>query len=415
MLTPSRSSMDIIKRSDLGHRERFVLRLGYALHRHGASSQNLEDALGQVSSQLDVRAEILSTPTSMMVAFGEPGSQRITLQRVEPGGVNLGRLCELSEVAGEVARGECSIEQGLTHIEAIIEHGLTWSIPAVLMASTLASGCVARFFGASWLEMIFSALLGLLVGVMGLFAPRSVLATRLYEPLAAMCVAFLSVWVGSIWGVRVSLLMVSGLIVLVPGFTLTVAIKELATRHLVSGAARTFSAFLTFFVLGFGVFLGQRVASALFEPSILAPAVGVNSWVTELVALLIVPVALSVLFQARKRDLVAICAVGVIAYVSAKFGREMLGPELGAFLGALSVGCCGNFLSRWGDRPATAMQIPGVIMLVPGSVGFASVTAMIAQDVFTGVQVGFGMLMLATAIVAGLLCADAVIASKKVF
>ncbi len=402
------------------HCKQFILLLGEALHCYGASSQSLEDALVQLAKTLSIHVEVLSTPTSMIVAFERGGgAQDVMLLRVEPGGVDLSRLCQLNEVAGEVTRGDVSLEQGVEKIDDILGAQPEWGAVHLVLASVLSSLCVARFLSATWYEVLCCAVLGGVVGGLGLWMPRSVVTARLYEPVAALLVGFVSALLAAFFSMEVSILLVSALIVLVPGFTLTIAIKELATRNLVSGASRSFGAFLIFLELGFGVFVGQKLAAALGEVwsghlGVLERVVISSSW-TELIALVLAPVALSVLFQARKQDLFAMCVSGVIAYVGSKFGRQMLGAEVGAFLGALGVGCCGNLLARMGDRPATALQIPGVIMLVPGSVGFVSVTALLEQDVTRGVQVGFGMMMIAISIVAGLLVADALISSRKVF
>ena len=52
----------------------------------------------------------------------------------------------------------------------------------------------------------------------------------------------------------------AGLIVLIPGFMLTIAIRELSTRHLASGTARLVGAGITFLGIIFGVALGNRLA-----------------------------------------------------------------------------------------------------------------------------------------------------------
>jgi uncharacterized membrane protein YjjB (DUF3815 family) len=51
-----------------------------------------------------------------------------------------------------------------------------------------------------------------------------------------------------------------GLIVLLPGLTLSAAMSELNAQHLVSGTARLTGAIMRFLVLMFGVALGSRVA-----------------------------------------------------------------------------------------------------------------------------------------------------------
>ena len=56
-----------------------------------------------------------------------------------------------------------------------------------------------------------------------------------------------------------------GLVVLLPGLTLTTALSELATRHLASGAARLSGAFITFLSIVFGVAFGNLFLGVPFH------------------------------------------------------------------------------------------------------------------------------------------------------
>ena len=90
-----------------------------------------------------------------------------------------------------------------------------------------------------------------------------------------------------------------------------------------------------------------------------------------------------------------------------------MGPVIGAFIGAIGVALLSNFFARYTNRPATILLVPGTILLVPGSVGLRSITSLIGHDVLGGVETGFTMLMVATAIVAGLLVVDAILPAKR--
>jgi uncharacterized membrane protein YjjB (DUF3815 family) len=52
------------------------------------------------------------------------------------------------------------------------------------------------------------------------------------------------------------------------------------------------------------------------------------------------------------------------------------------------------------------VTIPGVLVLVPGSVGYRSLLDLVDRDVTTSIETGFVMILTAAAIVFGLLLAD---------
>ena len=72
-------------------------------------------------------------------------------------------------------------------------------------------------------------------------------------------------------------------------------------------------------------------------------------------------------------------------------GHAWLGAEGGACLGALAVGVAANGFARLFNRPAALMEVPGIMVLVPGSVGLRSLTALLSHDVMAGIEVGVEM------------------------
>ena len=205
----------------------------------------------------------------------------------------------------------------------------------------------------------------------------------------------------------------SGLIVLVPGLTLTTAMTELATGHLVSGGARLAGALLTFLTIGFGVALGSRLGALSF-PAMVAPQAQapLPLW-TEGAALLVAALAFVVLFRAAPRDGGWVLAAATVAYLGARSGAAALGPELGALFGALVLGVCSNLHARCLQRPAALTQVPGLMLLVPGSLGFRSVAALVEHDTLSGVQTAFTMVLVAIALVTGLLLANVLVPTRK--
>ena len=84
-----------------------------------------------------------------------------------------------------------------------------------------------------------------------------------------------------------------------------------------------------------------------------------------------------------------------------------LGSALGAFVGAVAIGLVAHLNARLRSRPVWLVTIPGVLVLVPGSVGYRSLLDLVNRDVTTSIETGFVMVLTAAGIVFGLLLADA--------
>jgi uncharacterized membrane protein YjjB (DUF3815 family) len=66
------------------------------------------------------------------------------------------------------------------------------------------------------------------------------------------------------------------------------------------------------------------------------------------------------------------------------------------------------------QRPAQVVLVPAVLLLVPGSLGFRGMNAMLARDTVSGVDTMFAMFISATALVGGLLLANAIVSPRRV-
>ncbi len=104
---------------------------------------------------------------------------------------------------------------------------------------------------------------------------------------------------------------------------------------------------------------------------------------------------------------------GATAYATARLSQPVVGPELSAFLGALLVAIGANVYARTTRRPAAVPLVPGIMLLVPGSVGFRSVTELLAQDVVSGMETAFTMTLVAVALVTGLLLANVIVPPRR--
>ncbi len=391
----------------------FLVRLGELLHAHGTPAMRLEEALVQCASRLGIEGQFLSTPTSLLLGFGSGSAQRTHLTRVEPGDVDLGKLVDLDEVIELVMSGELGPDDGLARLTLIDEAPRRYPRWVLPFAFALAASTAARFFGGGAGEIVVSIAVGLLIGMQAIWVGGRRRAALVFEAVAALSASALAIAAAWAWPpLSDRIVTLSGLIVLVPGLTLTVAMNELASRHLVAGTARLAWGASLFLSIGIGVALGRSLQRILPVLEVQGSPVGLSAW-TLWLALALAPLAFGVLFRARKRDLPWVLLAGWLGFVGARVGSNWLGPELGALAGALLVGLAGNLYARHFRHPASVMQVPGIMLLVPGSIGFESLDSFLARDVLTGMEAAFRMTLVAGAIVGGLLFANALLPPRR--
>lgn len=389
----------------------FTLKLGQALHQYGFPAQRIEEMMTLVIDRLGGEGRFYATPTGIFASFGAVREQRTSLVRVPPGDVDLEKAVLLDELTTEVIRGDIRPEEGASRVERILAMPNRYGPVLTILSFAVASASTARNFGGGFGEMGAATLIGLAIGALAI-ASRS-WRVPIFEPLAAVVASALALVAAAlVFPISVPITVIAGLIVLLPGLTITTAMRELATRNLVSGTARMMGALLLLFEMGFGAAIGGQLYRLLPPAPLNQPPVGLPEW-TQMVAVLAAAFAFTVLFRARPRDtgwVVLACAVG---FFGGRAGAWLLGPESGAFVGALAAGAAANLYARYLRRPAAVLLVPALILLVPGSVGFVSFTHFIGHDVISGVETAFRMMFVAVALATGLLASNVVVPPRR--
>ncbi len=392
----------------------FVLHLARALHNAGFTAHRLEATLSDVSRKLGLEAQFFSTPTSIMAAFGPPDAQRTHLIRAEPGSTNLSHLSGLDRIARDVMYGTLGPVDGSRRIDALLGEPPRWSTAQVLLAFVLVSVAVASFLHVGGVDLVGAALLGLVSGTIISRSHGHSEWLDIEEPLSAFAVATIAQLFAAVTDSGAGYAMtVAGLVVLLPGMTFTTGLIELSTRHLASGTARLSGALVTFLGLGFGVALGTKLGTYLGDWLVLHHVVlhlanPALPWWVEGLGVVIAPLCFTVLLQANGKEAPWIVLAAAVAYLTSRFAGRALGEELGAFLGALMVSAGSTFIARRRDTTPIVTIVPGLLILVPGSIGLRSVTSFSQQKVVTGVETAFKVALIGVSLAAGVLAGRAV-------
>ncbi len=384
----------------------FLLRLGRALNQSGYPADSLKELLGAVSLRLGLpHVEVYNTATGLQLAFGPLSRQRTYLMAVAPGNLDLSKMTGLDRVALRVMEGRLTVAEGIERVERIEAAASPYGPIPTALAYALASGAFAQLFGGGLREITLAVVIGGLTGLLALVAARSHRAEDLLGPVAAFLSAFIAAAVAArAMQISSSIVTLAGLVILLPGLTLTIALEELSTRHLVTGVSRLSAALITFLGIVFGVAMGSQIAQISFGPAHSAAPIPLPPW-ASLAAVGVSVLAITVILRAQPRD-IGWVAVGVaIAYGASSLGALALGP-LGAFLGALALGLASNLFSILRNRPALLMQAPGLFILVPGSIGYLGLAALLQSNTLSGVQAAFQMFLIGAALVYGLLFAN---------
>lgn len=400
-------------------RNRFVIELARQLHEAGTTAPRLERALTSVGRRLGLEIDVWSSPTAIIITLKDPldpeGEERTRVLRLAPGDIDLERLCRVDDIAEQVLHGQIGVLEGQAALAALRQPRPRWrQLLESLVGFPLASLAIAGILRGSSHDLVTAALIGLAIGCIADWTSRHSRFGQALETVAGLLAALLSAWVSSaIWPINTKLVMLAALIVLVPGLSLTSAAVEIATQHLVSGGARLLGAFATLLKLAFGALVGTQLATLmdLQQPAAISlePAFPGQEWL----CLMLAAIAFALLFRARWRHWPITITAAWLGYLVTRFASAQMSPEFGVFFAAFVVCLAANAYARWWRSPGALIRLPGIILLVPGSVGFKSLSFVVERDVFLGLDTAVGLLLLVTSLAAGLLVANTVLPPRN--
>jgi len=387
----------------------FVLELGYAMQAFGVSASTLEKALGRVAQHLELEGAVFATPTGFLASLRKEGLHSKTyLMRLNSGWSSLEKLAEAEALVDLLLAGQLDVAAARQHLAALAARPPRFGFWLKVGAHGLAAMGMAGIFGGGWHEVLLGAAVGLLVGFAVLLAQRRHNLARLTPLLGGVVGSLAACLIArGLPSASYPILALSGTIALLPGLGLLVSMQELGTGNLVSGTARMAGAGLAFVLLAFGVGLGQQLGGA-WLPAVAAAPLALPSW-TVGPAIALVAMGFLIIFQGRPKDYGWTLGASALAWASAHLGAHLLGPVAGAGIAALVLGSGCNHWARRARRPGAVLQLPALMLVLPGSLGLHSLTMMMQQQTLEGLQAGFQSLVVTVALMVGLLLANAMV------
>ena len=389
-----------------------IIELATTLHTLGTPANRLEVAVKEAGEALGLQVSVFSVPTSIMLTFGEPAQMQTAIIRVDPGFIDLAKLGQVDKILDQLLTKQVTQEVALKSLKKVRTSKAEWGGKSAIFGFSIAGCAAARFFGGGVPEIFIAGLAGLIVGLIMLMPLRKPERAPLADLIAAASASFVA-WTATIFvpALSPSVVVLAAIVVLLPGLTTTLAINELATRHLASGSARLMQALIGFLALTIGSLIGEKIAAVI--PNVHATAaIPLQPW-TFIPALFLSGIALSVLFNAKVRDMPWIILTGAIGFFCARFGGENFGPELGVAVGAFVVGLSGNLYRRLADSPAATLIVPGMMLLVPGGLGLQSVERLMEAKSTASINLIMTVFTIAGGLVTGLLFANLVLPPRK--
>jgi uncharacterized membrane protein YjjP (DUF1212 family) len=384
----------------------FIMKVGLAAHKYGATSGRLEFLLRGLAQYFGYVGNFKTTPVRIRFGLQETSDaqERVEVLVTPPPNIELDKLARLGDVLNEINAGTLSLNDASPRIDAIDQIPPPWGKFASMLGYVFTGFGFAQLLGAAWTDTLWAAICSLIVyGIVILSSRLGATAIKWMPLTTALVIGFLAGLIKhSLPDLNLVLVILCGVIVLLPGYSISLGTCELVTKHFKSGLYNLKSGLIALIKQIAGALIGVSLASVFVTIGVEAPQPPVEpKWIILFFPLLLVGLALA--FQVPRRDLLWSVLVSAIAYLGVLGGSALMNANLGTLLGTILAVIVGNFWSRKTGRPAAIVIIPPILLLVGGTIGFRGLVNMVSGNMVLGLEQFFQMFIVALIIMVGVL------------
>lgn len=395
----------------------YIVQVGTVLLECGCPAYRVEGAVRRIAEIEGYRAEGFALPTGLFVNVRGPGPSDTPVHRmarVREWSLDLGKLVAVDEIFNRVAHRELDLEAAEAALTSVSQAKSRYPRATTWLAIGAAGAAAAVFFRGSLVDVAFAMAIALLLHGTSHVVSKNGAARFLQDFLYAFLAAVFAQGASRLSPhVSREAIVLAAIVSRVPGMTLTTGLAEIAQKNLVSGGARLMEALVTLLSLVLGVAiavaLGKGAVAVDFNS---APRVGLGL-PYQIVALLVASFAFAVLFSVPPRSLWAALVSGAVGYTVSALTLRSMPVYVAAFLAAGCVCAFANGMARITDKPAQLYQIPGMMLLVPGTFGFLSMSEL-ARGEISGAARAVEVLLVAGGLVIGVIGANAIVPPRKI-
>ena len=382
---------------------------------YGAPTHRMEEYMRTSARALEIDAEFLYMPGSMLCCFTDPMLQHTTVEMVrQTQGVDLGKFKDVFSVYKCVIHAKYDPEDALRDIEEIQKQPGRYRDWFRVLAFGVAAVTISPWaFSARPVDFAPIFVLGSLLGVLQLqVVPHSEQFSHVFEVFAAVMTAFIARGLGSIMRngkpfFCFSAMAQSSIALILPGYIVLNAALELQSRNMVSGSVRMVYAIIYTLFLGFGLLIGTTVFGLMYTDATNDVTCHLppywdgpnNSWRILYTKFLWVPLAtvcLAIINQAKWRQMpvmtfIAVCGYQANYWISSRVSNNV---QVANAIGAFVIGAIANLYSRFCHGLAAAAMLPAIFVQVPSGLAASGslVAGLTSANQITGNATGISII-----------------------
>jgi len=389
-------------------------KIGKGLIASGISVGVVENTLTEIALVYNNYCEVMALPNIIMNELGQSthGQVEFAVQRLTT--LQLDQLSEFQELVDQVKQKKIRLLEAVHQVDRIFDKTPRFKPAIVILGYFLSCIGLTMLYRVDFRSIMITEVAGILVGTMILWSrkqPRFNLLLPVFAAIVVSTLIFHLTRLGLIYGA--ANLLITPLIIFLPGAILTTGMIELASMHILSGSARLIYGGSILMLLFVGIADGMNISRLSSEQFFAYEAI-IFPWWASLVGTLLFGAGTFIRLSGANRDLFWMLLVLYIAMVGQYFGEQYFNSYFGAFLGATLMALSSEVIAH---SPRRTSAIVSIILafwfLVPGARGLLSITSILSEGLQSA-AIGLGeMLVTILSITRGVLLGTLIVSPQK--
>jgi uncharacterized membrane protein YjjP (DUF1212 family) len=381
----------------------FVAALGAAMAAANYPVNMVRGVMAETSRAYGLDHQFLALPNYIQV--GSPTGEGIYIANPDFD-VRYDQSFPLAQLVARAPSGTISPADGIAQLDRIRNQRSRFPAWVTIIGYAVQSTGLALILQPTPWSLIGAATLGLMVGALAAVGRRVEAIGYLLPTICSFLVALIVITFNNRWHVGTDSLraLAAPLATFLPGAAITLAVIELSTHHVISGASRLVAGFMQIAQLAFGILIAAQVAGIADTNLVTTETNRLGAW-APLVGVLVYGLGAMLYFGPPTSFLPWMLLMLFTAYAGQWIGNAVLGSYASGFGGGLTLIIFALAISHRPNTPPTvSLVLPGFWLLVPGSLGFMGVTQLLGSHstaVFTATLIS--MMSIAVGVQTGLL------------
>ena len=381
----------------------FVASLGAAMTAASYPVTMIHDTMAATAQACGLASQFLALPNYVQV--GSAGGTGLYIADTDIA-MRYDQSFALAKLVAQAPTGSISPEDGLAELARIRDMRMRLPVWVTVIGYAVQSAGLSLILQPAPLSLLAATFFGLLVGALSVLGSRHRGLNTLLPTLSAFLVAAGVFVVHNHWHIGSESLraLAPPLATFLPGDTITLAVIELATKHVVSGASRLVAGFMQIAQLAFGILIATQLTGVADANLATDPVNRLGPW-APLVGVVVYAAGTMLHLGPPARFLPWMLVMSLTAYGGQWVGNAVLGSYASGFTGGLALIITALAIShRPGTPPTVSLVLPGFWLLVPGSLGFMGVTQLLgSQNTAVFAATLISMMSIAVGVQAGIL------------